>query len=76
MEPGMPIFEYLCDACGAKFEKLILRQADEAIACPRCGQERVTRQVSAFLAPVAGKFKPAPRQHSEYPDGLITPHND
>jgi putative FmdB family regulatory protein len=72
----MPIYEYLCADCSTRFEKLVLRQGTDAIACPSCGKSRLTRQVSAFIAPVAGKLKPAPRQHSEYPDGLIAPHDD
>ena len=72
----MPIFEYLCDGCGARFEKLVLRQDTSDIVCPSCGKDRVTQQISTFLAPVPGKLKAAPRQHSEYPDGLITPHDD
>ena len=72
----MPIFEYLCEECGRRFEKLILRPGAETLACPACGASRVTQQISTFLSPVAGKHKPAPRQHSEYPDGLITPHDN
>ena len=72
----MPIFEYLCEDCGARFEKLVLRQAAGPVVCPSCGKDRLTQQISTFLAPVQGKLKPAPRQHSEYPDGLIAPHDD
>ncbi|HYK58621.1 MAG TPA: zinc ribbon domain-containing protein [Bryobacteraceae bacterium] len=72
----MPIFEYLCEECGNRFERLVLRPGMETLACPACGGAQVTQQVSAFLSPVAGKHKPAPRQHSEYPDGLIAPHDD
>ena len=52
-EPGlMPIFEYGCEACGERFEKLVLAAfgASEAVACTRCGSERVSRQVSTFSA--------------------------
>ncbi len=27
----MPIFEYLCDGCGTKFEKLVRRSEDAAL---------------------------------------------
>jgi len=40
----MPIFDYLCDACGHEFE-LLIRGADEA-ACPQCGSGSVTKQLS------------------------------
>ncbi|HLH42846.1 MAG TPA: zinc ribbon domain-containing protein [Bryobacteraceae bacterium] len=72
----MPIFEYLCEECGRMFEKLVLRPGSEPVACPVCGASRLTQQVSTFLSPVPGKHKPAPRQHSEYPDGLTAPHRD
>ncbi|MBV9397421.1 MAG: zinc ribbon domain-containing protein [Bryobacterales bacterium] len=72
----MPIFEYVCADCGTKFEKLVLRPAADVVICPACGKDRLTQQISTFQAPIEGKHKPAPRQHSEYPDGLITPHDD
>ena len=36
----MPIYEYKCQDCGTKFEKL-LRRSDEAagLDCPSCGQK-------------------------------------
>ncbi len=43
----MPIFEYVCDACGAEFEKIVFRR-DDSISCPQCDGQAVTRQVSAF----------------------------
>jgi putative FmdB family regulatory protein len=72
----MPIFEYLCEDCGKKFERLVLKPATDVVVCPSCGKDRLTQQISTFRSPVEGKHKPAPRQHSEYPDGLITPHDD
>jgi len=47
----MPIFEYACDDCGTKFEKLVRRSAEaDAIRCPSCGQDRLTTQYSTFAA--------------------------
>ncbi len=47
----MPIFEYACDDCGTKFEKLVRRTADaNAIRCPSCGQDHLTTQYSTFAA--------------------------
>jgi putative FmdB family regulatory protein len=47
----MPIFEYACDDCGTKFEKLVRRTEDaEAVRCPACGQEHLTTQYSTFAA--------------------------
>ena len=51
----MPIFEYQCDDCGTKFEKLVRRAAESAaVDCPSCGQTHVTTQVSSFAARANG----------------------
>jgi putative FmdB family regulatory protein len=47
----MPIFEYRCDDCGNKFEKLVRRSAEaDGAECPSCGRDHVTTQVSSFAA--------------------------
>ena len=52
----MPIFEYACDDCGTKFEKLVRRSADaDAVRCPSCGQDHLTTQYSTFAARSASK---------------------
>lgn len=71
----MPIFEYVCNDCGTKFEKLVRRPAEESVECPGCGKDRVTQQISSFLSPVPGKVKPPVRQHSEYPYGRLGHHD-
>ena len=55
----MPIFEYACDDCGTKFEKLIRRSGEaDGIECPSCGHKHLTTQYSTFAAR-AGKAKTA-----------------
>ena len=56
----MPIYEYLCEDCGERFEQLVRHPAIDRVACPRCGKDRLNQQISSFLAPMPGKFKPAP----------------
>jgi len=47
----MPIFEYACDECGTKFEKLVRRTEEaDAVRCPSCGQDHLTTQYSTFAA--------------------------
>ena len=46
----MPIFEYLCDDCGTKFEKLVRNGAASGVLCPSCGESHVTTQLSTFAA--------------------------
>jgi putative FmdB family regulatory protein len=51
----MPIFEYQCDDCGTKFEKLVRRAVESAeVDCPSCGQKHVTTQISSFAAHANG----------------------
>ncbi len=54
----MPIFEYACDSCGTKFEKLVRRSTDE-IECPKCAGKHLTQQLSTFSAHAHGAPKAA-----------------
>ena len=56
----MPIFEYRCEDCGSKFEKLV-RRSDEAseLACPSCGQKHLQQELSTFAAHANGGSKSA-----------------
>jgi putative FmdB family regulatory protein len=51
----MPIFEYLCEDCGSKFEKLV--RGSEGVHCPSCGQEHLKQQYSTFAAHANGAPK-------------------
>jgi putative FmdB family regulatory protein len=47
----MPIYEYRCQDCDTKFEKLVRRAEDASeLTCPSCGQKRLTLQLSVFAA--------------------------
>ena len=49
----MPIYEYQCDDCGTRFERLIRRLSApgaEKALCPKCGESHLTQQVSTFAA--------------------------
>ena len=49
----MPIYEYRCRDCGERFEELRSvreSESDEGLECPRCGERRVERLLSAFSA--------------------------
>jgi putative FmdB family regulatory protein len=43
----MPIFEYECRDCGAKFEKFIASSA-EKVACRNCSSSQVAQLLSVF----------------------------
>ena len=49
----MPIFEYVCQNCGCKFEKLILSSRSKTnLQCPQCGAQKVKKALSVFGATV------------------------
>jgi putative FmdB family regulatory protein len=46
----MPIYEYVCSACNAKFEQMRpLSQSGQDAACPKCHQP-ARRKMSTFAA--------------------------
>ena len=56
----MPIYEYRCQDCGTKFEKLVRNSADAPqTECPSCGQKHLEQEYSTFAAPASGSAKPA-----------------
>ena len=43
----MPTYEYACSACGHQFEKFHSITARPVSLCPKCGQRKVKRLISA-----------------------------
>jgi putative FmdB family regulatory protein len=57
----MPIYEYRCQDCQSRFEKLVRRAEDASeLVCPRCGQKRLALELSTFAAHTGGSRQPAP----------------
>lgn len=47
----MPIYEYICSACGHGFEELVRSMSAAARqTCPSCGGRQVERKLSVFAA--------------------------
>jgi len=47
----MPIYEYLCQSCGTKFEKFVRSGAgSEGLKCPKCESVVVDKVFSIFGA--------------------------
>jgi putative FmdB family regulatory protein len=45
----MPLYEYVCQACGEHFERLVRASAaPQTIRCPRCESATVARAFSTF----------------------------
>jgi putative FmdB family regulatory protein len=45
----MPIYEFECEECGARFEELMA--SGGAAACPGCGSDRTRRLLSSVAPP-------------------------
>ena len=58
----MPLYEYRCEKCGLRFEKLRrMQDADEGVGCPQCESQAVERLLSSFAttscsAPAGSRF--------------------
>jgi putative FmdB family regulatory protein len=46
----VPIYEYVCDDCGKRYERIVFSQTQD-VACPSCSSGRHTLQLSVFNAP-------------------------
>ncbi len=45
----MPIYVFRCEECGEVFEVFIFKKEDEEeIKCPRCGSEKVVKEIAPF----------------------------
>ncbi len=48
----MPIYEFKCDKCGHKFQKLCpMDETGKNVKCPECGQEYPRKLISGFVTP-------------------------
>ena len=45
----MPIYEYICDDCGAEYERIVTN-ARTKVTCPKCESSKNTIQLSVFAA--------------------------
>lgn len=45
----MPIYEYVCNDCGTRYEQLVMTKSTK-IACPKCSSGKHTLQLSVFNA--------------------------
>jgi len=43
----MPLYEYECDACGKRFEKIVKFSDPPLDVCPNCGKGPVTKLLSS-----------------------------
>jgi len=58
----MPIYEYRCQDCGARFEKLVRNQSEQPeLVCPECGRRHLTLELSVFAAPRSSPARSSPQ---------------
>jgi putative FmdB family regulatory protein len=49
----MPIYEYICEACNERFEKIVINKQQE-ISCPKCASKKASIQLSVFATASSG----------------------
>jgi putative FmdB family regulatory protein len=64
----VPIYEFVCESCGRRFEELVgshvgLRAAD--VRCPECDSIEIERRFSSSYAPVHRQLTPAQKRRLE-----------
>jgi putative FmdB family regulatory protein len=56
----MPIYEYDCEDCGARFDKLVfLTGQPKPIVCPECSSGQVSKRLSLIAASGGGSAEGA-----------------
>ncbi|MCS7046033.1 MAG: zinc ribbon domain-containing protein [Gemmataceae bacterium] len=53
----MPLYEFHCPSCDHTFEELVFE--DEAVACPDCASQQVTKLLS-LPGPPTSQIRPLP----------------
>lgn len=67
----MPLYEYRCQDCGTKFEKLVRSSTVVAeIACPTCGEHHLQPELSTFAAHANGSAASQPAMGGGCPAGM------
>jgi len=44
----MPLYEFVCQECGAPFETLVMGFSTDHVTCPKCNSKDIKKQVSSF----------------------------
>jgi putative FmdB family regulatory protein len=69
----VPIYEYVCQSCGERFEELVgshvgLRTED--VCCAHCGSHQVERQITGSYAPLHRQMTPGQKRRLEERRGV------
>jgi len=69
----MPIYEFKCEACGARFEALV-PMGTKSSACPDCTSERTIRLLSLPGAPMKLVKSPGAARQQEARNAKLHAH--
>jgi putative FmdB family regulatory protein len=70
----MPIYEYLCESCGDKFERLV-RRTEQVLegGCPSCGEKHLKQEFSTFSARAGSpQQRTSPAEARSCPGGMCS----
>jgi putative FmdB family regulatory protein len=65
---AVPIYEFVCESCGHRFEELVGSTAGRRVAdvaCPACDSTEVERQISSSHAPLQRQLTPNQKRRLE-----------
>jgi len=65
----MPVYEYVCNKCGEKFDRLVRASADQDAECPECHSRDVRKVFSVFGMANPGGQRSAALTNSCAPSG-------
>jgi putative FmdB family regulatory protein len=54
----MPIYEYVCEDCNERFEKIVINKQQE-ISCPKCASKKAAIQLSVFATASGASSSPS-----------------
>ena len=69
----MPIYEFVCESCGHRFEELVgshVGRETADVGCPECGSAEVERQLSTSYAPLQRQMTPSQKRRLENKRGV------
>ncbi len=64
----MPIYEYICEDCDTRFERIVLNKQQE-IACPKCASKKAAIQISVFATTTANGNGASAKSSTSYSGG-------
>ncbi len=61
----MPIYEYVCEDCDTRFERIVLNKQQE-IACPKCASKKAAIQLSVFATTTGTSNGPSAKSSTSF----------